>query len=132
MTKMFYENLYKKKRGFENENICLKLTILNIRKLTRDEKESIEGPILKNEALSFVKKIGKRIKALVLVVLQLSFLNIFLFDLIYFVTRSIDISYKLGEYVYYKSEIISCIPTQDKPKYVFFLNWRSITLLTVV
>lgn len=57
MTTMFYEKLYKKKRGFENENICLKLTNLDVRKLTRDEKESIEGHILyKNEALSFVNK----------------------------------------------------------------------------
>lgn len=54
------------------------------------------------------------------------FKNIFLF-----VTRSIDISYKLGESVYYKSGLISCIPTQNKPIY-FFLNWRPITLLTVV
>lgn len=59
MTTMFYEKLYKKKRGFENENICLKLTNLDIRKLTKDEKESIEGLIWKNEALSFVKKQGK-------------------------------------------------------------------------
>lgn len=28
MTKMLYENLYQKKREFENENICLKLTNL--------------------------------------------------------------------------------------------------------
>lgn len=59
MTTMFNEKLYKKKREFENENICLKLTNLDIRKLTRDEKESIEGLIWKNEALSFVKKQGK-------------------------------------------------------------------------
>lgn len=32
------------------------LTNLDIRKLTSDEKESIEGLIWKNEALSFVKK----------------------------------------------------------------------------
>lgn len=59
MTTMFNEKLYKKKRGFENENICLKLTNLDIRKLTKDEKESIKGLIWKNEALSFVKKQGK-------------------------------------------------------------------------
>lgn len=50
MTKMFYE----KKREYENEDICLKWTNLDIRKLTRDEKEEeIEGPIMKNEALWF-------------------------------------------------------------------------------
>lgn len=54
-TKMFYENLYKKKRQLENENMCLKLTNLDIRKLTEEEKESIEGPIMEHEALNFLK-----------------------------------------------------------------------------
>lgn len=36
---MFSENLYKKKRQLENERICLKLTNLDIRKLTEEEKK---------------------------------------------------------------------------------------------
>lgn len=52
---MFYENLYKKKRQLENEHICSKLTNLDIRKLTEEEKESIEEPIREHKALHFLK-----------------------------------------------------------------------------
>lgn len=38
-TKMFYTNLYKKKLQMENDNICLKLINLDIRKLTAEEKK---------------------------------------------------------------------------------------------
>lgn len=54
---MFCENLYYKKRQLENENIFLKSTNLDIRKLTEEEKESIEGAIMEHEAFKFLENI---------------------------------------------------------------------------
>lgn len=128
MTKMFYENLYQKKREFENENICLKLTNLI---WTKENLQGMKKKVQKDlyckiKPFDFLKN-RENDKSPDADGFTLSFFkNIFLFDLIYFVTRSIHISYKLGESVYYKSGIISCIPMQDKPKYLI-LNWRPIT-----
>lgn len=128
---MFYENLYKKKRQLENENICLKLTNLDLRKLTEEEKESIEGPIMEHEAFNFLKSI-KNDKNPGADGFTAEFLNFFWPDLKYFVIRAIIKSYEIGELSSTnKLGIITCIPKQDKPLQ-FLKNWHPITLLTVV
>lgn len=56
---MFYENLFQKKRQLESDNIYLKLTNLDIRELTEEEKESKKGSIIENEALNFFENYEK-------------------------------------------------------------------------
>lgn len=115
----------------ENENICLKLTNLDIRKLTEEEKESIEGPIMEHEALNVLKNM-KNDQSPGADGFTAEFLNFFWSDLKLFVIRAINKSYEIGELSSTnKLGIITCIPKEDKPKQ-FLKNWRPITLLTVV
>ena len=43
---MFYEKLYKERKQAENENLLEKFKDFDITKITPEEKESIEGPII--------------------------------------------------------------------------------------
>lgn len=102
MTKMLYENLYQKKREFENENICLKLTNLI---WTKENLQGMKKKVQKDlyckiKPFDFLKSRENDKSPGADGFTAEFFKNIFLFDLIYFVTRSIHISYKLGESVY--------------------------------
>lgn len=52
---MYYENLCKEKRQLVNENICFIINKLDIRKLTKEENESIERSVMEHEAVNFLK-----------------------------------------------------------------------------
>lgn len=55
-SKLFYENLYKKRETIEKENIHKRLKDYDIPKLTKKESDSLEGPVTKLEVLNFLKQ----------------------------------------------------------------------------
>ena len=56
-TKLFYENLYRKRLQVEKDNLDKKIiTYQDVPKLSQDESESIEGTLTEHETLMFFKK----------------------------------------------------------------------------
>ena len=56
-TKLFYENLYRKRLQVEKDTLDKKIiTYQDVPKLSQDESESIEGTLTEHETLMFFKK----------------------------------------------------------------------------
>jgi hypothetical protein len=55
-TKIFYENLYRRRENVESKNFHERLKKFdNIPKLSKDESDSLEGHIMNAEVLNFLK-----------------------------------------------------------------------------
>ena len=131
-TKLFYENLYRKRLQVEKDTLDKKIiTYQDVSKLSQDESESIEGTLTEHETLMFLKKM-KNDKSPGPDGYTTEFFKFFWQDIGSFVTRAINYSYEQKMFSEQNTlGIITCIPKAGKPKQ-FLKNWRPISLLNVV
>ena len=96
--------------------------------LTEDMKDRIEGPLLYDE-ITKALKVGKNGKSPGSDGFSYEFYNFFSVDLQWFLLRSLNLAYELGQLsVTQRNGIITLLPKGDKPRQ-FLKNWRPITLL---
>lgn len=105
--------------------------IKNIKKLTDEQKNDLEGEITNNEILYTLKKM-KNNKSPGSDGFTAEFFKFFYNDLVSFIRRSLNQGFQTGELsISQRQGIITCIPKGDKPKQ-FLGNWRPISLLNVI
>lgn len=128
--KQFYCNLYKESEclnDVEIENIVGE----NESKLSDHDSEKLEGEITHNE-LGETLKNRKNGKSPGQDGFTVEFLKFFWIDISYFVLRSLNYGYRIGNLsVTQKQGIITCIPKPNKCRQTL-KNWRPISLLNVV
>jgi exonuclease III len=131
-TCKYYENLYQIKktqgelREWESDKV-----FDNIRKLTIEEANSLEGELTYKETAEILRKMNNNTSP-GSDGFTTEFFKFFWKDLGYFVTRSLNYAYEKGELSStQKQGVIICLPKQSKPKQ-FLKNWRPITLLNTV
>ena len=128
-TKNFYENLYTRK---EVDEVDLEdiLNFDDIKKLSENQKNNLEGKITLNEAFQALKNMANN-KSPGSDGFTVEFFKFFWKDIGELLLRSINYGYRKGELSSTQKEgIITCIPKGDKPKQ-FLKNWRPISLLNV-
>jgi hypothetical protein len=102
----------------------------NIRKLSNEEKQSLEGKLTYNELLASLKRMSNS-SSPGSSGFTAAFFKFFWIDIGIFLLRSINYAFDVGELsVTQKQGVITCIPKGDKDK-LFLKNWRPITLLNV-
>ena len=124
----FYENLYEKKDldtfNFEEKG-------LEIKRLSDEESESLEGEISLEEASRALKNM-KNGKSPGTDGFTVEFFKVFWKHLGPLVVRSLNEGFRKGELsVTQREGIITCIPKTDKPR-DNIKNWRPITLLNII
>ena len=128
--KKFYEKMYANK----NTDCLLAdevLKSLNIKKLTSEQAELLEGPITYKELCDVVKEM-KNNKSPGLDGYTVEFYKFFWSDLGQIILRALNEAYLNGELsVTHRRGVITCIPKPDKDRR-FLSNWRPITLLTTI
>ena len=125
----FYKKLYSSR---DNELVDLNLDelITHSPKLNDLERDSLEGEITYNEALSALKKMHND-KSPGSSGYTAEFFKFFWKDLGHFLIRSINYGFKMGKLsVTQRQGVITCIPKEGKDKR-YLGNWRPITLLNV-
>ena len=131
-TKLFYENLYSNK---DSQLIDINLYELfnnkDIKKLNKDESDSIEGPITYQEAALILKAMSNN-RSPGSDGFSAEFFKMFWKKMGHFVVRSINYGFSKGELSITQREgIITCIPKENKPRH-FVKNYRPISLLNCV
>ena len=131
-TELFYKNLYTKKQD-NSDNIEIDNYFENstIPKLSETESEKLEG-LLSYAEISDTLLHMKNDKSPGLSGFSADFFKVFWKQLGYFVLRSLNYGYQMGNLsITQKQGIITCIPKENKPKQ-FLKNWRPLTLLDTV
>ena len=125
-TKDFYEKLSESR---EKDVVDIDLhTMVEAPTLSSEEKESLEGLISEEEALTVLKRMNNQ-KSPGSDGFTTEFYKFFWKDIGHLLVRSINYGFRSGEMsITQKEGIITCIPKEDKPKR-FLRNWRPITLL---
>ena len=128
-TKMFYENLYKKREVTECD---IHNVANNLPTLEDEEASSLEGEISLQEATAVLKKMNNG-KSPGTDGFTVEFFKVFWKKRLGgLVVRSINEAFVKGEMSTTQKEgIIICIPKGDKPR-EYLKNWRPISLLNVV
>ena len=131
-TKLFYENLYSNK---DSQLIDINLYELfnnkDIKKLNKDESDSIEGPITYQEAALILKAMSNN-RSPGSDDFSTEFFKMFWKKMGHFVVRCINYGFSKGELSITQREgIITCIPKENKPRH-FVKNYRPISLLNCV
>lgn len=125
----FYSNLYAYR---EVDQVDLENILQNENRLKLDEnkRELLEGTITYKEILCCLKKMSNN-KSPGYDGFTVEFFNFFWTDIGYFLVRSINYAYEVGELsVTQKQGVITCIPKGNKDKQLI-KNWRPISLLNV-
>ncbi|MCU7800901.1 MAG: hypothetical protein KZQ70_12335, partial [gamma proteobacterium symbiont of Lucinoma myriamae] len=126
-TAEFYKNLYACK-GTEEINLSEELNDIFVPKLSLEETNSLEGPIIYSEMLTALKHMAND-KSPGSDGFSANFYKFFWRDIGYFLIRSLNYGFSLGELsVSQKQGVITCIPKGDKDK-LYLKNWRPISLL---
>ena len=133
-VKKFYENLYKNKdldKGGKLKDIEQEMKNIQLRKLTIDEQNSLEGKITIKETSEILYKM-KSNKSPGSDGFSTEFFKFFWKDFKFFVTDSLNYGAEKGELsITQKQGIITCLPKGNKPRH-FLNNWRPISLLNTV
>jgi hypothetical protein len=115
-TKLFYENLYKKRNIIETENLSKRLNLCNFPKLNDEESNSLEGPVTNSEVLCFLKRM-KNDRSPGPDGFSCKFLKFFWKDIGTFLTRAINKSYDNQQFSESnKLSVITCLPKIGKDK----------------
>ena len=131
-TKQFYENLYSSKDN-QLTNIDLKDIFRNtdIKKLSKEEAESPEGPVKYEEAAVILKAMSNN-RSPGSDGFSAEFFKMFWKKIGHFIVRSINFGFSKGELsVTQREGIITCIPKDNKPRQ-FIKNYRPISLLNCI
>ena len=131
-TKQFYENLYSSKDN-QLTNIDLKDIFRNtaIKKLSKEEAESLEGPVKYEEASVILKAMSNN-RSPGSDGFSAEFFKMFWKKIGHFIVRSINFGFSKGELsVTQREGIITCIPKDNKPRQ-FIKNYRPISLLNCI
>lgn len=106
-------------------------TFTGVMKLNDSEGEKLEGKITYDEALAVLKNMSNN-KSPGSDRFTAEFLKMFWNNLGYFIIRSLNWDYEIGELSStQKQGIITCVPKEGKSKFNI-ANWRPITLLNTV
>ena len=132
VVKHFYEDLFSNKDSLLTEvNLNNLLTGSKENKLDATESLSLEGELLISE-LSEALKRTKNNKTPGIDGIPVEFLKIFWNKLKYFILRSLNYSFKIGELPWSLRQcVITCLPKPDKPRDLLN-NWRPISLLSSI
>jgi hypothetical protein len=128
-----YQNLYDDRDGSlekENFNNLFKDSDYNIKKLTTDQSNELEGDITYLEALNALKRMRPD-KSPGPDGFTAEFFKFFWCDIGHFWLRSINFAMKCGQLsVTQKQGSITLLPKGNKPR-CYIQNWRPITLLNI-
>ena len=128
-TKRFYEDLYASKDSQLKDIDLFKLfRNTDIKRLNKDESDSLEGPITYREASLILKAMSNN-RSPGSDGFTAEFFKMFWKKMGHFVVRSINYGFSKGELSITQREgIITCIPKDNKPHH-FVKNFRPISLL---
>ena len=131
-TKRFYEDLYASKDSqLEDIDLFELFRNTDIKRLNKDESDSLEGPITYRE-VSLILKAMSNNRSPGSDGFTAEFFKIFWKKMGHFVVRSINYGFSKGELSITQREgIITCIPKDNKPRH-FVKNFRPISLLNCV
>ena len=130
--KHFYSKLYENKDdSVRDVDLTNLLKDYNVRKLTENEAEALEGVITAQE-LSIALKNMKNNKTPGMDGFPCEFFKFFWLKLKFYVLNAINTFYENGVFTpTFRHTIISCLPKGDKAR-EFIKNWRAISLLSVI
>ena len=131
-TKRFYEELYASKDSqLKDIDLFELFRNTDIKRLNKDESDSLEGSITYREASLILKAMSNN-RSPGSDGFTAEFFKIFWKKLGHFVVRSINYGFSKGELSITQREgIITCIPNDNKPRH-FVKNFRPISLLNCV
>ena len=126
-VKEYYEILYKEQPV---DKCDLQSIVKNIKILSEDESNTLEGKITFEEATYAIKNM-KHNKSPGSDGFTVEFYKVFWKDIGPLIVRSLNEAFERGELSATQKEgVIVCIPKEDKPR-EYIKNWRPITLLNV-
>ena len=127
----FYQNLFSKIETKEKDiQLNEFFKNLNIKKLTKQESDTLEGNLTIEEIGQALKQMQNN-KCPGIDGFPSEFFKVFWYDLKTIILRALNYAYEKGEFsTSLRSCIISCIPKGDKPR-EYLKNWRPISLLAV-